>query len=107
MTQPQAVQSHVKRLVITGCKVQLIFRVEQGTHWSVQGIVECGTEGNRREQRFSTDRFDTMQAAEQEALRQAEHLLGHNEDRSTSRTKNWNETTQPGGRNADDRTVDS
>jgi len=50
--------------------------------------VEWGTGENRREQQFSTDRFDTMEAAEQEALHQAKHLLGNNEDRSTSRTKN-------------------
>lgn len=107
MDHPQAIQSHVKRLVITGCRVELTFHTEQGGHWSVQGIIECGTDANRREQRFRTERFDTMEAAEQEALRQAEHLLGQNEDRSTSRTKNWSESTQPGGRNADDRTTDS
>lgn len=107
MTQPQATQRHVKRLVITGCRVELIFHSEQGAHWSVQGIVECGTEANRRARRFQTDRFDTMEAAEQEALRQTEHLLGHNEDRSTSRTTHWSEDTQPGGRHADDRTIDS
>jgi len=80
-------------MVITGCQVELIFQAEQTGQWSVQGTVECGTETNRREQRFKTDPFSTMEAAEQEALRQVEHLLGQNEDRSTSRTKNWTEST--------------
>jgi hypothetical protein len=89
MDRSQSTQSHVKQMVIAGCHVELAFYFEEGSGWSVHGLVACGTESNRRARQFQTTCFDAKEAAEQEALRQAEHLLGHNEDLSTSRTKNW------------------
>ena len=80
----------VKELVIAGCRVQLAYnRVGRGG-WSVRGTVHCGIGANRSTQALTTAAYRTRAAAEQEAIRRASALLGHNQvDRSHSRVTNW------------------
>lgn len=78
----------VKDIVIAGCRVHLAFS-SNGGQWSVTGTVQCGIDDHGGEQSFETGTCASREEAEQDALRKATDLLGHNVDRNTSRVRNW------------------
>jgi hypothetical protein len=78
-----------KDLVIAGCRVQLAFHPTGKGRWHVEAKVRCGIDDRVDERSFLTADLDSREAAEKEALRRVEDLLGHNLDRNTSRVKNW------------------
>jgi hypothetical protein len=78
-----------KDIQIAGCQVHLTYHALDDGRWTVQGIVQCGADENSAEQPVTTGPCESREAAEMEALDQVGKVLGHNEDRSTSRVKNW------------------
>ncbi|MCC2640060.1 MAG: hypothetical protein K0S45_473 [Nitrospira sp.] len=78
-----------KEIQIAGCQVQLTYHALADGRWTVQGIVRCGTGEKTGEQPVATGPCESREAAEREALERVGQVLGRNEDRSTSRVKNW------------------
>lgn len=78
-----------KDIQIAGCQVHLTYHALDDGRWTVQGIVRCGAEEQSKEQSVTAGPCESREAAEKEALDRVGKALGHNEDRSTSRVKNW------------------
>lgn len=81
-----------KDMKIAGCDVQLAF-LNSGDKWTVVGTLSSGTADNKNKETITTGPWATRDLAEQKALEQITKLLGHNEDRSTSRVNNPGEAT--------------
>ena len=78
----------LKDMMVAGCRVQLLFREMEHGRWMVQGTVRCGIDDQAAERSFSTASCATRDEAEEEGLKQATSILGHNVDRNTSRVNN-------------------
>jgi hypothetical protein len=78
----------VKDMMIAGCHVRLIYERSTDARWTVNATVRCGVEDKAAEQSVVTQPFDTRESAERDALQQVTSLLGHQTDRSHSRTRN-------------------
>ena len=89
MSESSLPTDDVKDMVIAGCHVRLSYGRIAGTRWTVTATVECGAGDKTDEQSVVTQSFDTREAAEHDALQQVTRLLGHQTDRSHSRTRNW------------------
>lgn len=79
----------VKDMVIAGCHVRLSYGRTAGARWTVTATVKCGVRDKTEEQSVVTQPFDSRETAERDALQHVTKLLGHQTDRSYSRTKNW------------------
>ena len=77
---------------IAGCDVHLVY-LRSGGNWTVVGTVASGTEKNKNKEAITSGPWESRDMAEQKALEQITGLLGHNEDRSTSRVHNPGEQT--------------
>ena len=77
----------VKDMKIAGCDVHLAFLPSHGD-WTVVGTLTSGTAENAKQETITSGPWATRDLAEQKALEQISALLGHNEDRSTSRVNN-------------------
>jgi hypothetical protein len=82
----------MKNMKIAGCDVQLLF-LNSGGDWTVVGTLASGIAENKNKETITSGPWATRDLAEQKALEQITKLLGHNEDRSTSRVNNPGEST--------------
>jgi hypothetical protein len=89
MSESSPPTDDVKDMVIAGCHVRLSYGRTAGARWTVTATVECGVGNKAKEQSVVTQPFDSREAAERDALQHVTKLLGHQTDRSYSRTKNW------------------
>lgn len=81
-----------KDMKIAGCDVQLVF-LNSGGDWTVVGTLSSGTAENKNKEAITSGPWSTRDLAEQKALERITELLGHNEDRSTSRVNNPGESS--------------
>lgn len=84
----------VKDMKVAGCDVHLAF-VPSGDGWTVVGTVASGIGENKNEETITSGPCSTRDQAEHKALEAITKLLGHNEDRHTSRVNNPGEATSP------------
>lgn len=89
---PQDISRDIKDIKIAGCDVHLVFLQSQGD-WTVVGTLASGTAENKHKETITSGPWVTRDLAEQKALEQIMTLLGHNEDRSSSRVHNPGEQT--------------
>lgn len=82
----------VQDMKIAGCDVHLVF-LRSGGEWTVVGTLASGTAENKMKETITSGPWRTREIAEQKVLEQITGLLGHNEDRSTSRVHNPGEQT--------------
>lgn len=78
-----------KDLRIAGCPVHLTYHANTDGTWTVQGAVQCGVEDQRAIQLVTVGPCPDRETGEKDLFDRIATLLGHNEDRSTSRIKNW------------------
>jgi len=88
----------VKDMKVAGCDVHLSFMQANGG-WTVVGTVASGTGENKNKESITTGPWATRDVAEEKALGELTKLLGHNEDRNTSRVHNPGESTGPPDQN--------
>ncbi|GKS62758.1 hypothetical protein YTPLAS72_00620 [Nitrospira sp.] len=72
---------------IAGLDVHLVY-LRSGNKWTVVGTVASGTGDNKNKETITSGPWSSRDIAEEKALEQITALLGHNEDRSTSRVHN-------------------
>lgn len=77
---------------IAGLDVHLVY-LRSGNKWTVVGTVASGTGDNKNKETITSGPWSSRDIAEEKALEQITALLGHNEDRSTSRVHNPGEQT--------------
>jgi hypothetical protein len=82
----------MKDMKIAGCDVQLVF-LNSGADWTVVSTLSSGTAENKNKETMTSGPWATRDLAEQKALEEITELLGHNEDRSTSRVHNPGESS--------------
>ncbi|MGE0469341.1 MAG: hypothetical protein AB7L09_22680 [Nitrospira sp.] len=88
----QDISRDMKNMKIAGCDVQLLF-VNSDGDWTVVGTLASGIAENKKKETITSGPWAMRDLAEQKALEQITLLLGHNEDRSTSRVHNPGEST--------------
>lgn len=88
----------VKDMKVAGCDVHLSF-VQATVGWTVVGTVASGTGENKNKESITTGPWASRDVAEEKALEELTKLLGHNEDRNTSRVHNPGESTRPAKQN--------
>lgn len=89
---PEDLTRDMKDMNIAGCDVELVF-LESQDKWTVVATITSGIAENRNKETITSGPWATRDFAEQKALEQITTLLGHNEDRSTSRVNNPGEET--------------
>lgn len=82
----------IQDIKIAGCDVHLVF-LRSGGQWTVVGTLASGIAENKKKETITSGPWSTREIAEQRVLEQITGLLGHNEDRSTSRVHNPGEET--------------
>lgn len=93
---PEDLTRDMKDMKIAGCDVELVF-LESQDKWTVVATITSGIAENRNKETITSGPWATRDLAEQKALEQITTLLGHNEDRSTSRVNNPGEETDDHG----------
>ena len=86
-TQPPT--DDIKDMMIAGCHVRLAYERSLNAGWTVNATITCGVEDKAARQSVVTQPFDTRESAERDALQQITSILGHQTDRSHSRSRNW------------------
>lgn len=90
---PQDVSGDFKDMKVAGHDVHLVFSLSAG-RWTVVGTLSSGTAENKNAETITSGPWATRDLAEQKALERITELLGHNEDRNTSRVNNPGELTE-------------
>lgn len=78
---------------IAGCDVHLVFTQANDHEWTVIGTLSSGTAENKAKETITSGPWPSRDIAEDKALEEITKLMGHNEDRSTSRVHNPGERT--------------
>jgi hypothetical protein len=78
-----------KDVRIAGCPVHVAYHANPDGTWTLQGAVQCGVEDQRTMQLVTVGPCPDRETAEKNLFDRIGTLLGHNEDRNTSRIKNW------------------
>jgi hypothetical protein len=73
-----------KDMMIAGCHVRLAYERSLNAGWTVNATIVCGIDDKAAKQLVVTQPFDTR-----DALQQITSILGHQTDRSHSRSRNW------------------
>jgi hypothetical protein len=78
-----------KDIRIAGCLVHVSYHANTDGTWTIQGAVQCGVEDQRAIQLVTAGPYPDRETGEKHLFDRIATLLGHNEDRNTSRIKNW------------------
>lgn len=78
-----------KDMKIAGCPVHVTYHAHPDGTWIVQGSVQCGAEDQRTSQIVTVGPYPDRDTGEKDLFDRIATLLGQNEDRNTSRIKNW------------------
>ncbi|HSE60202.1 MAG TPA: hypothetical protein VLA99_15990 [Nitrospiraceae bacterium] len=78
-----------KDMKIAGCPVHVTYHANPNGTWIVQGAVQCGAEDQRTSQIVTVGPHPDRDTGEKDLFDRIATLLGRNEDRNTSRIKNW------------------
>jgi hypothetical protein len=78
-----------KDIRIAGCHVHVTYHANPDGTWSLQGAVQCGAEDQRAVQLVTVGPCPDRDIGEKDLFHRIATHLGRNEDRSTSRIKNW------------------
>ena len=78
-----------KDIRIAGCPVHVEYHANADGTWTLQGTIQCGVEDQRAIQLVTVGPHPDRETGEKDLFDRIATRLGRNEDRNTSRIKNW------------------